>query len=196
VAQQDDTLESGVLVSVEREKTITLVSIVASDLPLTRRWLGAWAIAHDLKVLRFEEHRKRLSTDLKVTVAGHPADIREFHDDVRGDAWTADSDGDPIDWIITPIVVGGLRAAKRKWQARNDPPRGSSASRLDGPRTVVYWKWEEAGEDGAGFGPVWVDRYETGAIEPYESEEWPHWVKRADALAHAREHDFTFFPDE
>lgn len=181
--------------SAEQEKTITLVS-VEPNLAFTRRWLGAWAIAHDLKVLRFEEHRGRLSTELKITVAGHPADMREFHEDVRGDAWTAESRGDLIDALITPIVVGGLRGAKRKWQGRHDPPRASAASTPDAPRTVVYWKWEEAGEDGTGLGPVWVDRYEPGALEPNESEEWPQWVKRADASAYAREHGFTFFPDE
>lgn len=185
---------AGEVASAEQEKTITLVSV--DDIARTRRWLGAWAIAHQLKVLSFEEHRGRLTHELRMTVVGHPTDIREFHDDVRGDAWTAESGGDLFDAFVTPIVVSGLRSARRKWQGRHDPPRSSEVRPTDGSRTVLYWKWEEAGDDGGGFGPVWVDRYERGSVEPDSSEEWSQWARRADAVAYAREHGFTFLPDE
>ena len=114
---------------------------------------------------------------------------------MRGDALSATTSADFIDTLITPVLVSGFRSAKRRWQGRSDPPL-DAAGDAEGPRTVVYWKWVEAGPHGTGVGPVCIDRYAVGNVQPYESEDWGQWVERADALAYAREHGFTFFPDE
>ena len=130
-----------------------------------------------------------------MTVAGHPRRIREFHDAVRGDGWLGGAGGSPVDWIVTELVVEGFRAAKRKWQGRHDPPLGAVA-KPDGARTVVCWRWERLDPDGEPVGPVCVDTYVDGDREPVESQEWPDWTRRSEALAYASEHDFQFFPDE
>jgi hypothetical protein len=92
-------------VASEQVKTIT---VIANNLSLAqaRRQIAACAIDRGVRVLSFEERPSRPSTKLDVTVSGHPRRIREFHDDIRGDAWTAESSGDPLDFIVTATLVG------------------------------------------------------------------------------------------
>jgi hypothetical protein len=182
--------------STDQVKMITLVAN-NFDLVAARRWIAACALGRDVRVLSFAERRSRFSTKLDVTVAGHPRRIREFYDDVRGDAWTADSGGDLADAIIFPILVEGARAIRRKWQSRHDPPLDRApAADERASRTIVFWKWEEARAGGEPVGPVWVETYVRGEREPVASEEWPNWARRSDAVAYAREHGFDFLPDE
>lgn len=68
--------------------------------------------------MSIEEQEKHLSTKLVVTVSGHPSGVREFHDMVRGDAWSTSSNGDLIGGILIGATVEGFRFAKRKWQGR------------------------------------------------------------------------------
>jgi hypothetical protein len=50
--------------------------------------------------------------------------------------------------------------------------------------------------DGDAVGPVRVDTYVAGQEEPSESDDWPQWVKRSEALAFAQEHGFVFAPQD
>lgn len=179
----------------EQVKTITPI---ANNLSLAeaRRRIAACAIDRGVR-LSLEERPSRLSTKLDVTVSGHPGRIREFHDDVRGDGWTADS-SDLVGSLATGVLVEGIRTAKRRWQGRHDPPLPDDAggSRPGAARTTVYWKWEDAGPDGQGVGPVWIETYAQGQTKPVKSEEWPQWARRSEAVAYAEEHGFVFLPDE
>lgn len=178
----------------EETKTITLFGD-AFDIAQSRREVGSCALACGVTVVSFDEHPGHIRTKLVVTVSGHPRRIREFHDMVRGDAWSASPGG----WIIDDIVIGatveGFRFVKRKWQGRNDPPLDPEHDPTK-PRTTVYWRWESEGPDGEAIGPVWVDEYEGTGSKPARSEHWPQSVRRSEALAFAREHGFAFFPDE
>lgn len=180
--------------SIEQETKITLVANKL-DLVRARRHLAAAAFDRDLRVVSFEERRSRFSTKLDVTVVGHPRRIREFHDDVRGDGWGA-SGGDLLGSIAVGLLVEGFRGARRKWQGRHDPPLEQSQRDAALPRTIVFWRGEQAQPDGESVGPVWVETYAPGELEPQKSEEWPNWARRSEALAYAREHGFVFFPDE
>lgn len=108
------------------------------------------AIGRDVRVLAFEERHKLLSTELEVTVAGHPRRVREFHQDVSGSAIAGthrigsgdDLLGDVVAWIVVEGVSAVGSAAWHKWQARNDPPLESDdLSTSLRARTVVFWKW-------------------------------------------------------
>ena len=70
-------------VSTEEEKTFKL-SANKLDLAEARMRIAAAATAHDVRLLSVEEHRARLWIDLDVTIAGHPQNIRDFHDEVGG----------------------------------------------------------------------------------------------------------------
>jgi hypothetical protein len=187
------------LLVTEQVKAITLIANNV-DVVDARRHVAGCAICRDLRVVSFDERRGRLSTKLDVTVAGDPQRIREFHDDVRGDAWTQSAAGNPVDSIITDIAVSGFRAARRKWQGRHDrSPEEEGSGEASTPsraRTVVYWRWEEGAKGGEPVGRVWVDTYAAGETYPETSEQWPEGTRRADALAYAREHGYVFFPDE
>ncbi len=106
--------DGGARLSGERVKSIKLVT---NDPVSARRWVGACAIAHGLRVVSYNERRSWLSTKLEVVVSGHPRYIREFRDDVRGDGWSAGS-GDLLSFIVEDLVVSGFRAARRSWHAR------------------------------------------------------------------------------
>jgi hypothetical protein len=180
--------------SVGETKTITLFGD-PFDIARSRREVGWCALACGVTVVSFEEHPGHIQTKLIVTVSGHPGRIREFHDMVRGDAWSAYSGGGIFDGLLTAATVGGFRFIKRKWQGRDDPPEDVAQ---DQPiaRTTVYWRRESAGPDGAGIGTVWVDTYEGKNSTAVTSEQWPRQTRRSEALAYAREHGFAFFPDE
>ena len=179
-------------VSAEQTKTITLFGD-AFDIARSRREVGSCALACGVTVVSFDERLGRVQTKLVVTVSGHPRRIREFHDMVRGDAWSAS--GGIIDGIVMAATVEGLRFVKRRWQGRHDPPEDVAPDPTV-PRTTVYWRWESAGPDGEGIGTVWVDTYEGRNTTAASSEQWPHQARRCEALAYAREHGFAFFPDE
>lgn len=180
--------------SVEQTRTITLFGD-RFDVARSRREVGSAALACGVTVVSFSEQTGHLNTKLVVTVSGHPRRVREFHDWVRGDAWSANAGGGLLDGIVMSATVEGLRFVKRKWQGRSDPPM-DAAPDPSVPRITVYWRWEREGPDGEAVGPVWVDTYEGKSIKPVRSEEWPQPVRRSEALAFAREHGFTFFPDE
>jgi hypothetical protein len=193
----------------EQVKTFKLVANKL-DLVQARRHIAGCAIGRDVRVLAFEERRKRFSTELEVTVVGHPRHVREFHEDVGGskvDHLLSGSnnfgggDGDLVGDLVAWVVVEGLSvvgsAAWHKWQARNDPPLyNEDLSTSLRARTVVFWKWQQSGADGEPVGAVWVDTYGEGQSEPETSEEWPQWTRRSHAGAYAREHGHIFFPDE
>lgn len=180
---------------IEQEKKITLVANNL-DLVRARRYVAAAAFDRDVRVISFEERRSRFSTKLDVTVAGHPRRIRAFHDDVRGDGWWEASGGDLLGSLAVDLLVEGFRVARRKWQGRHDPPLDQSPPDAALPRTVVFWRWEQAQPVGEAVGPVWVETYARGEREPLKSEQWSNWARRSEALAYAREHGFAFFPDE
>lgn len=180
--------------SAEETKTITLFGD-AFDMARSRREVGSCALACGVTVVSFDEHPGHIQTKLNVTVSGHPRRVREFHDMVRGDAWSAYSGGGIFDGLVMAATVEGLRFVKRKWQGRNDPPEDAAQDPTI-PRTTVYWRWESAGPDGDGIGTVWVDTYEGRNTTAVKSEQWPQQTRRPEALAYAREHGFAFFPDE
>lgn len=160
--------DGGARSSGERVKGIKLVT---NDPVSARRWVGACAIAHGLRVVSYNERRSWLSTKLEVVVSGHPRYIREFHDDVRGDGWSASS-GDLFSFIVEDLVVSGFRAARRSWHARRDPPleEDHSESAIASPQTIVFWSWRQQ-EDGDAVGPVWVETYAHGQQDPLKSQE-------------------------
>jgi hypothetical protein len=180
--------------SLDVTKTITLFGD-RFDIARSRREVGSAALACEVSVVSIDEQEKHLSTKLVVTVSGHPRRVREFHDMVRGDAWSSSSNGDLIGGIIVGASVEGFRFVKRKWRGRNDPQLDSAPDSTV-PRTTVYWKWETADADREPMGQVWVDTYEGKSLSPIRAEQWPQPVRRSEALAYAREHGFAFFPDE
>jgi hypothetical protein len=194
-------------VSTEQVKAFKLITN-NNDLVQARRNIAGCAIGRDVRVLSFEERRRRLSTELTVTVAGHPRRIREFYDDVRGNPWAAtpggfgsggDLVGDIVSWVAVETVGPVVKAGWRRWRDGNDPPlpeEGSVESTPLSARTLVYWKREQVGSDGEPVGPVWVDSYLEGRGEPDTSDGWAQWARRSDALAYAREHGYVFFADE
>jgi hypothetical protein len=143
-------------VSSEQTKTFKLITNNI-DLVQARRHIAGCAIGRDVRVLSFDERRRRLSTELTVTVAGHPRRIREFHDDVRGNPWAAtpaglgsgdDLVGDIVSWVAVETLGPLVKAGRRRWQARSDPPlpeEGSVEPTPLGARTLVYWKRERVG---------------------------------------------------
>lgn len=122
--------------SAEETKTITLFGD-AFDIARSRREVGSCALACGVTVVSFDERPGHLQTKLIVTVRGHPRRIREFHDMVRGDAWSAYSGGGILDGIVMGVTVESFRFAKRKWQGRNDPPLDAAPDPAM-PRTTVY----------------------------------------------------------
>jgi hypothetical protein len=180
--------------STDETKSITLFGD-AFDIARSRRAVGSAAITCGVTLVSFDEKPGHINSKLVVTVAGHPRRVREFHDLVRGDAWSANAGGGILDGLVMGVTVEGFRFARRKWQGRNDSPLDAGPDPTV-PRTTVYWRWERDGPGDEPIGPVWVDTYEGKSIDPISSEEWPERVRRSDALAYAREHGFTFFPDE
>jgi hypothetical protein len=182
------------VMSTAETKTITLFGD-AFDIARSRREVGSCALACGVSVVSFDEQPGHLQTKLVVTVGGHPRRVREFHDMVRGDAWSAYAGGGILDSLIVGLTVESTRFLKRKWQGRNDPPLDPEIDPTV-PRTTVYWRWESEGTDGEAIGPVWVDEYDGKTFKAARSEQWPQPVRRSEALAFAREHGFAFFPDE
>ena len=201
-------------VSTEEEKTFKL-SANKLDLAEARMRIAAAATAHDVRLLSVEEHRARLWIDLDVTVAGHPQNIRDFHDEVGGGGggggstssgwWLWGGDGGLDDFVLGVAVdIAGevakpvVRKVRRRWQARHDPPipEHQLAPGPGDARTTVTWTWKQMLTDGDAVGPVRVDTYVAGSEEPVESEESLHWMKRSQAQALAAEHDFVFVPQD
>lgn len=146
----DRNRDGGARSSGERVKGIKLVT---NDPVSAWRWVGACAIAHGLRVVSYNERRSWLSTKLEVVVSGHPRYIRGFHDDVRGDGWSA-TGGDLLGFTLVYVVVSGVRAVRRSWHTRRDPPLGEarSESAVASPQTIVFWSWRPR-EDGDAVGP-------------------------------------------
>ncbi len=178
----------------DKTETITLFGD-AFDIARSRRAVGSAALACGVTIVSFDEEPGHINSKLVVIVTGNPHRVREFHDLVRGDAWSANAGGGILDGLVMGIAVEGFRLAKRKWQGRNDEQPDAGLD-LTVPRTTVYWRWERYGPDGEAVGPVWVDTYKGRGVNPVSSEQWPEQTRRSKARAYAREHGFAFFPDE
>jgi hypothetical protein len=178
----------------EDVKTFKLSS-TKLDLLQGRVQIAAEAIGNDVRVLSIEERPGRVWVELDVTVAGHPRRVREFHDSMKSSAW----DGGGFEDLMFEVVVGGLWAlGRKKWYDHRYPP---VPNRNDAPsvaelRTAVEWKREQLLPDGDATGPVRVSIYRADEDTPSWTEEWPHWVKRSEALAYAQEHDYLFAPQD
>jgi hypothetical protein len=181
-------------VGADQTKKITLYGDT-SYIAGVRREVGSAALACGVTVVSFEEHSGPISTKLVVALSGHPRRIRDFHDLMRGDGLSTDSQW-IIDGVVIDFAVGGFRSLRRKWQDRNDPPLDSGPDDPFLRRTTVYWRWEQEGSDGEGIGAVWVDTYDGKGSTPVSSEQWPQSARRSEALSYAQEHGFAFFPDE
>jgi hypothetical protein len=121
-------------VAASEERTVTVV-VDSLTIGSEHQRILATAAKHRVSVGGMTaKKRRRLTrtTVMDVTVSGHPRRIREFHDDVRGNPWPDGMSGGPgladmavglvLDVVIAEAVIPGYRAARRKWQGRNDPP--------------------------------------------------------------------------
>jgi hypothetical protein len=172
-----------------------------AGVPEIRRRIAAAAAAGEVRVISLEESPAgRGWTKIEVTVAGHPSQVRAFNDELHGGASSSGSNlSDLVIDLATEVVFEPIwKAARDKWHKRREPPLRDPEAR-PGPgeaRTTVSWTWERMLSDGDAVGPVRVDTYVAGQEEPSESEDWPQWVKRSEALAFAQEHGHVFAPQD
>jgi hypothetical protein len=191
-----------------QEVTLTLVAN-NSDVVLMRRNTAADVIAHQLRLVSFDEDRGRLTTKLKVTVAGHPLHIRQYREALRGQnssaGWSLDGSGGADDLlfgivaevVVDAVVAPSYRAAKHRWQGRNDPPLDQDAlTALDRTRTIVNWTRVAGDLMADPLGSVTLDLFVPDSPTSHETQEWLEPVRRSVAQAYAAEHDHIFVVED
>ncbi|MCL2419484.1 MAG: hypothetical protein FWD04_09340 [Conexibacteraceae bacterium] len=174
-----------------------------------RMEIGSAATATGVRVVSLEEASAgRNWTKIEVTVAGHPSQIRAFHKELFPDGGGSMTEfelfqgGGGLDDVAFGLVMDlvvdpAFKAVRERWRRHRDPPLPGNVEPGPGQaRTTVTWRWEQTLADGDAAGPVVICRYAEGEDEPETTEEWPNWIRRSQALAFAKEHNFVFEPHD
>ena len=174
-----------------------------------RKDIGYAVDVSGVRVVSIEESSSGRSwTKIEVTVAGHPSQVRAFKKELfpgDGESMTEYEllrSGGGLDdvgfgLVMDLVIDPAFKAVRERWRRHRDPPLPGNVEPGPGQaRTTVHWKWEQALPDGDAAGPVVICHYAEGEHEPETTEEWPHWIRRSQALAFAKEHNFVFEPHD
>jgi hypothetical protein len=196
--------------SEEEEVKTFKVTPRTTAVPTRRMEIASAATASGVRLVSLDETSAgRTWTKIAVTVAGHPSQIRAFHKELfpDGDGSMTEFElfrggGDGLDdmafgLVMDLVVDPAFKVVREQWRRRRDPPLPGNVDPGPGQaRTTVNWKWEQTLPNGDAAGPVVICRYAEGQDDPETTEEWPQWIRRSQALAFAKEHNFVFEPHD
>jgi len=91
-------------------------------LPQTRDQVQRLAELHDGGI-KLDEHRRRLSTELRITVTGMPQPIQAFRDSTAGDAGSPNNHN-LLDMLVSAALDALTRATQRRRRARTHQRQG------------------------------------------------------------------------